>query len=554
MSDQGLMATQFYFPESRLAFIKKVQAQLMGSHIAVVQGATGTGKTTIIEECLTGVLDEANKAYIACHKNISDVQVRSQIIEQLFGHVLFDPEMPLLTSFIEFNQPNEMLVAIDNAHYLSGKLIGELLQLFSERVNLSIRLHIVLAFDANISSTLANLNSGLLSLSNIPKLSKGESYQLLKHYQPELPSANHSGVKRWLDNAKGVPIAVLAYDSAAIEDEKGSVLNLKLWVSVVITISLLLPILLFINNDKSLPPQQIEKTVVSPTVTATTAIKVPAAEVQEPQAFNLDEPEMAKIIARPSANSQEIYQALLNQTVEKEQPLPDQANSTESTTIEQMIVAKSQQVTNAPVSAPETQQQTTELEAKETQTRASDSQTIAVDEGKPDELNIQPDSVITSVADTAEPQQDLLSTQPQVDSSSADSIEPIGDKGENETPIDTLEQTDVEPQSTNEIRYRIDNQHFLSLPNDHFVLQLTAVSSQRILAQYLTSAPVDASELNIYKIRRSNSDWIVVTYGLFATIAEAREAATIIDPNAWAKSVAVIQQQINTFAQSQLQQ
>ena len=99
-------------------------------------------------------------------------------------------------------------------------------------------------------------------------------------------------------------------------------------------------------------------------------------------------------------------------------------------------------------------------------------------------------------------------------------------------------------------QYQIDNPQFMALPASHYVLQLTAVSSQAVLAEYLASAPVETSQLRIYQIRRNDTDWIVVTYGLFDSIDKARAEAQKVAPNAWAKSVSVIQQQINAYHNS----
>ena len=109
---------------------------------------------------------------------------------------------------------------------------------------------------------------------------------------------------------------------------------------------------------------------------------------------------------------------------------------------------------------------------------------------------------------------------------------------------------------TKEIKnpYNIDNQIFFTLPPEQYVLQLTAVSSEVVLAKYLQSIPYAKEELRIYKVTRNSRDWIVVTYGLFETIEQARKTSASIAPNAWAKSVSVIQQQISAFNDAQLVQ
>ena len=126
------LGSHFYFPPSRLNFIATMQSQLETGRVVAVEGPSGSGKTVVLEELLTSALANANKCYVTAGKQINDIQLRSRVIEQLFGNVLFDPEKPLISSFLEFNQHTELLIVIDNAHFLSGQVIGELLQLYSE--------------------------------------------------------------------------------------------------------------------------------------------------------------------------------------------------------------------------------------------------------------------------------------------------------------------------------------------------------------------------------------------------------------------------------------
>ena len=136
----------FYFPPSRVQFRRQIEAAIQRATIVAIEGGAGIGKTTILEEVLTESTPNANKCYVTLGANFSDVQIRSRIIEQLFGNVLFDPEKPLLSSFIEFNRERELFIAIDNGHFMSGVLVGELLQLFSQLRQHGIQIYILIAF------------------------------------------------------------------------------------------------------------------------------------------------------------------------------------------------------------------------------------------------------------------------------------------------------------------------------------------------------------------------------------------------------------------------
>ena len=234
------LGSHFYFPPSRLKFISTLQSQLEGGRVVAVEGATGTGKTVVLEELLTTVLPNANKCYVTAGKQINDIQFRGRVIEQLFGNVLFDPEKPLITSFLEFNQYTELLLVIDNVHFLSGQIIGELLQLFSELNKAGVIIAVVMSFDKTISTTLLNVNSSILSVNSVPLLSFEESYQLLKEYVEDLPAANNGRVKRWIENAQGVPIQLLAYDQESdLVVTSNSLINVKLWGAVIVASSVI---------------------------------------------------------------------------------------------------------------------------------------------------------------------------------------------------------------------------------------------------------------------------------------------------------------------------
>ncbi|MDC2889074.1 AAA family ATPase [Psychrosphaera algicola] len=224
------LGSNFYFPPSRLNYLVQLRSLLTQNKIVALEGGMGFGKTVLLEEVLTTAMPDANKCYVTASKNITDVQLRSRIIEQLFGNVLFDPEKPLVSSFLEFNQQTELMVAIDNAHYMSAKLVGELLQVFSQINGAGIQFSIVLSFDKSISATLLNINSQLIAVESIPRLSKDESYHLLNTYFSELPAITDSKLKRWIENSKGVPIQLLAYnDQNNLELVNSGGLNIKLW-------------------------------------------------------------------------------------------------------------------------------------------------------------------------------------------------------------------------------------------------------------------------------------------------------------------------------------
>lgn len=80
---------------------------------------------------LANLSAEHNAAYLAMSPRLDDVQVRCRIVEQLFGHVLFDPEQSVAVSLVNLLKQNKLpiSVVVENAELLSIQLLSELTQL-----------------------------------------------------------------------------------------------------------------------------------------------------------------------------------------------------------------------------------------------------------------------------------------------------------------------------------------------------------------------------------------------------------------------------------------
>jgi septal ring-binding cell division protein DamX len=551
--------------------LQKAELAMKSGKLVALEGASGVGKTALLEEILTLYFEDANKSYVTITEGLSPVQIRSRIIEQLFGNVLFDPELPLLTSFIELSGPSEMLLVIDNVHFLSGQVIGELLQLVSESTNLGMTLRVVISFNKTISSTLLNVKSELVQVFQIPMLDKSESYQFLQQYFSTLPPESDSGVKRWIDLSAGHPTQLLSYGKTDVEDnENVKPLNLTLWITVLITASLVLalgmysyrklvnlepqseqsPITADLNRDSSqiqvVKPWKEsvdgQKTKVQLVASAPTVFKsltgelvssLPPQDETAPELIlgeltgNLEQAKSAEINPEKSAGE------VLADSKQFEEQVKDSANKAD--VLASLEEANSQEVNTE---LPTAEKQKVDETLNESAVKSNDIK-----------LSTQPDS------------EDMTASENEGDSISLDFFEQeLTPKtsaelmAEQQIPLEqgiVSNENEGQPIVIPNQRYVIDNQAFLSLPRDKFSLQVTAVSSQEVLAEYLESAPLPAEAFKIYQVKRNNKDWIVVTYGIFDTIEDARAEATRILPKAWAKSIAVIQQQILAHQKNQ---
>lgn len=86
--------------------------------------------------------EQRNIAFVALSSQFNDIQVRCRIIEQLFNSDLFDPEISLAVSIINFAKQSKQSISIiiDNSQHASLQIIHELCQLaaIAKKTNLSI--------------------------------------------------------------------------------------------------------------------------------------------------------------------------------------------------------------------------------------------------------------------------------------------------------------------------------------------------------------------------------------------------------------------------------
>ncbi|GAB2990548.1 AAA family ATPase [Psychrosphaera aestuarii] len=487
------LANGFYIPPSRLQFLETVQELLAQTGIVAMEGAVGIGKTTLLEELLTSALPNANKCYLTATNSLNDIQVRSRIIEQLFGNVLFDPEKPLLNAFLEFSGDSQILLAIDNGHFLSGQLVGELLQVVAEFKKRGLNISVLIAFDKQISKTLASITSAMISVLAIPRFNEKESYTLLKQSFENLPSADSTKVKRWIENSQGNPIQLLGFDTSdSFKVVSPLQMNLKLWVSSLVLVSLLLAIGVYVYRQYLTSSQTLPKPLSESTVKS----------IPEPIVSDWSSAKVKKQV-----NQAKLKDGIVDKATRQDIVSALQVSMQPETPVKEAVIA--------PIDTSFAEDTPDSIEHLNRENNP-------VNEGS---------QILTQVSEAA------------IDSTENKTIEPENGPKQSSDVLPPIEVLKV-------AGYEINNSQMMSLPSSKYVLQLTAVSQESTLESYLKARNLDSTQTRIYKISRNNSDWLVVTYGVFDTISSARETAKKIDNNAWAKSVDAIQQQIKSFNES----
>ena len=126
---------------SQLQLLERLQHNIyLSSSLVFVSGEQGAGKSTLLEQLSNKLPGDVQEAFIQLNEQLSDVQIRQQIIAQLYDEPLFNAQDSLLSSIslLQHKQSSDVprLIIFDNAHYLSTELLAELAALIAQKESL----------------------------------------------------------------------------------------------------------------------------------------------------------------------------------------------------------------------------------------------------------------------------------------------------------------------------------------------------------------------------------------------------------------------------------
>jgi DamX protein len=143
---------------------------------------------------LGSLSEHHNAAFLSLSPKFNDIQIRCRLIEQLIGNDLFDPEVSLAVSVVNFARKTKesISIVVEQAHHLSLQLLHELSQLAAIAKKTKLSIQVVMlgtpstglkiatnkALFQNKLSILSASNGQLLSL-NSPLFKKDNSMQSL---------------------------------------------------------------------------------------------------------------------------------------------------------------------------------------------------------------------------------------------------------------------------------------------------------------------------------------------------------------------------------------
>ena len=121
--------------DSQVELLERVQLLTnFGSNLVTVTGESGAGKSWVAHRYLEAWSEDTNQSLLICHPSQNDEQRRSMLITQLIPSPLFNPQDTLVDSFTRLleNEHCNLVIVIDDAHFLSEPFIAELWALIQE--------------------------------------------------------------------------------------------------------------------------------------------------------------------------------------------------------------------------------------------------------------------------------------------------------------------------------------------------------------------------------------------------------------------------------------
>lgn len=128
MEMQGVSSDILLLPSQQQLLIRIRHLIAMGSNLVLVSGPMGAGKSTLASALLEQFGEEFQRAWVNCHPRHNDINIRDNLLRQLFPSGTFSSEDPLEDSLVHLNAQDEChwLVVINHAERLSNQILVEL--------------------------------------------------------------------------------------------------------------------------------------------------------------------------------------------------------------------------------------------------------------------------------------------------------------------------------------------------------------------------------------------------------------------------------------------
>ncbi|MCE2595001.1 AAA family ATPase [Motilimonas cestriensis] len=526
---------------SQLQLLERLQHLIrFNSNITFISGETGSGKTILIQRLLS--LDiESNQSLLSCSPGIRANKARDGLLSQLVSKPLFNPEDNLGESLFRMldDATSDILLVVDNAHFLPQDLIGELWLLLLENrfQGFNHKINVLLFADPTWCDQQVALLSGKTDTPpiemDIPSLSEQESHQFVRSilqradYQAKVE--NNAAIHRQIEACAGLPA------------------NLQRLVDTIV-------------NETPVEVEKVKSNSQLPLI----ALMVLAALLMSGAFYYFIVPSPGDEVAEPLANNESLAMALLDEPVASvtidERSDPSVEPSTASLTPDELVASWQD---DAPLPN-EVEHSDLELDSLEDPRKR-----VTVPENVIEKLGATSnnDQVEAQVLEQGEELAALTDAQMNADDVTVQSVEQLkqvltqpaeeatsvseAEQPKPETPIVTLAPT---PSSTVTSSpaikpgFRLTTAAELKkIPSQHYSLQLAAVSSLPVLKAFVKEHNIEQTA-TYFKISRKGKTAYLVVHGDYKTRRAAMNDIASLPTNLrtlkpWAKGYKQIQQE-----------
>ena len=528
---------------SQLQLLDRLQhLAYISSSLILISGELGAGKTTLAELLFNKLPNEQQQLFIALSEPLSDAQIRTQIITQLYEQPLFDADDSLFNSISLLQQKHNKnvptVIVLDNAELLSSQLLIELAQLIRDKERFTENeINIALLIDKNRIESTVDTISQLPGCSyiefKVDPLSKDEASRLLKHlfnqsdYSPQLH--HQEALSKQLIICVGLPknIIRLADDICNGNELKKPALWLKTVFPAVSVMLLLL--LISAGIIYKLYPQFTEQE-------QSTSVE---QEIIEDQSQLLDEITDRQLTAEKSPSTEPLAGEWDKESADIEANLLSVGIADEST---QRTFIPEPQI----FALTDLEQDPLSLDEAES---LSESQILASPDSEEELL-----SLVQDEADTVSEVQALILPDSETELHSAVQADVVEKQSEpllteQVVVIEEVKELELNASPIENKTTQTTQQKLLAVPASYYTLQLSGMGNKKSVLEFTSKHNLPQKNITIYQTIRNNKPWYVVIYGQYenrqvALLASKSLPGSFANMNSWIKTYQLVHQDL----------
>jgi len=576
-----MVVRQLIALSSQLQLLDRLQHHIyLSSSLIFVSGEQGTGKSTLLELLANRVPGNVQEAFIQLNEQLTEEQIRQQIIVQLYEKPLFDASDSLFSSISllqeKYPADTPRLIIFDNAHCLSEQLLAELQELIARKELLGgCEINVLLLADEEhnrqmLSSAKQNKYSVSPCLEfKLEALTIEESDSLFKHilrqadYQPQIQ--HQDALAKKLKGCAGIPqkIIKLAEQITAGELQSEAPSWLKTRLPAVLLMFALLAVaaglanylypMFFkassvkkqdvVENSRPQPPsneaipEQKEPSMAEELAGSWGDKSLPY--IKENQlSVGVSDADVKRVVISETQISSLTTSAENKEDQTRKIPQPEEVTKTEEK--QNVTEVAVEQEIQPVVKVLEKQQIRPLVQAAKPQVQQPAEVNIKREIAKPEEVIVQPVVLPAEI-----PFAEIVEAQSSSHSGAENSL---AEEQEAEA-LPTVLPVKSAQQPTAADSVFTQTSKLLTVPAAHYTLQLSALASEKSLQQFILEYGLPQENLYLYQTIRNSKPWYVVIFGEYQSRQAADNArknlpGRLAEMDSWIKKYQLVHQDL----------